>query len=137
MTAKMKFPKTLGACVDLALTLRDDRLAFQREIEEKLEALKAKESEIEEHILASFDKSDIEGAKGSIASASVSRLVVPAVKDWPKAFAYIAKHKAWDLMEKRMARVAFRDRTEAGEVIPGVESFTKVGLNLSRINKEE
>lgn len=128
-----KFPKTLGACIDLAYEARAERLEYQRSVEEKLAAMKKREDEIEEHILQSFDKSDIEGAKGSIATASVSRLVVPAVKDWPKVFAYISKKKAWDLMEKRMARVAYRDRLEAGEIIPGVESFTKVSLSLTKV----
>lgn len=129
-----KFPKTLGACVDMAYELRAERLEFQKKYEAELAAMKKREDEIEEHILQSFDKSDIEGAKGSVATASVSRLTVPSVKDWPKTFAWIAKHKAWDLMEKRMARVAYRDRTEAGEVIPGVESFVKVSLSLTKVS---
>jgi hypothetical protein len=127
------FPKKLGACIDMAYNLRAERLAYQREVDEKIAALKKKEDEIEDHILQSFDKSEIEGAKGTVASASVSRLTVPSVKDWPKAFKWISKNEAWDLMEKRMARVAYRDRTEAGQSIPGVEPFVKVTLSLTRV----
>jgi hypothetical protein len=131
--AGSKFPKTLGACVDMAYNLRAERLEYQKKVEAELAVMKKKEDEIEEHILQSFDKSDIEGAKGSVATASVSRMTVPSVKDWPTVFAWIAKKKAWDLMEKRMARVAYRDRMEAGQEIPGVESFVKVSLSLTKV----
>lgn len=132
-----KFPKTLGECIDLAYNLRAIRLELQKQYDEEIQKHKAREEEIEQHILMSFDKSDIEGAKGSLATASVSRMTVPAVKDWPAVFAWVSKQKAWDLLEKRMARVAYRDRLEAGEVIPGVEPFVKVSLSLTRVAGKE
>jgi hypothetical protein len=132
-----KFPKTLGECIDAAYKFRAERLERQREIDEELKFLKQREDEIEEHILQKFDKADIEGAKGQFATASVSRLTVPTVKDWPAVFKWISKNQAWDLMEKRMARVAYRDRTEAGQQIPGVEPFVKVSLSLTRVAGKE
>ena len=128
-----KFPKTLGECIDAAYKFREERLAKQKEYDEEIAFLKEREEEIEQHILHTFDKSDIEGAKGTLASASVTRMTVPTVKDWTEVFKWVAKKKAWDLLEKRMARVAYRDRLEAGEVIPGVEPFVKVSLSLTRV----
>lgn len=131
----MAKPK-LGKMIDDLYAARAARLEYQREVEAEVEKLKEVEAKLEEKILQTFDKSEIEGAKGSAATASVTRLVVPAVKDWPEVFKWIAENNAWDLMEKRMARVAFRDRTEAGQAIPGVESFVKVSLSLNKINKK-
>lgn len=126
----------LGDMIDALYDLRAHRLEKQRAYEKIIEDMKVVETQMEDLILKSFDKNEIEGAKGMSASASVSRLVVPSVKNWPDVFRYIADHDAWDLLEKRMARVAYRDRTEAGEAIPGTEPFVKIGLNLTRINKE-
>lgn len=128
-----KFPKTLGECIDAAYTFRAERLEKQKQFDAEIEFLKEREDDIEKHIVNTFTKADIEGAKGSLATASVSRMTVPSVKDWPAVFAYISKKKAWDLLEKRMARVAYRDRMEAGEEIPGVEPFVKVTLSLTRV----
>lgn len=135
--AKMKLPKTLGECIDLAYKVRAERLVKQKELEKELEVYRKKEEEIEQHILLSFDKADIEGAKGSLATASIQRMTVPSVKDWPVVYKWVSAHGAWDLLEKRMARVAYRDRLEAGEQIPGVEPFVKVSLSLTRVAGKE
>lgn len=132
-----KFPKTLGACVDLAYEQRSKRIEQQREFDAQIEELKASEKEIFDHILRTFKKSDIEGAKGKTATAAVVRTTVPSVTDWPKVFAYIEAHDAWDLMERRMARVAYRDRLQNKEVIPGVEPFEKVDLSLTKLPNKE
>jgi hypothetical protein len=137
MAPKTKMPKTLGECIDLAYAARAERLAYQKYHEDKIAEMKARENEIEEYILARFAKQDIEGARGSTATATVSRMTVPQVTDWTKVHDYIVEHEAWDLMEKRMARLAYRDRLEAGEVIPGTEPFVKVQLSLTRIPTKE
>ena len=90
----MKFPSKLGACVDKAYTLRAERL----EIEKQAEELKKQEAALKDHIIATFSKADIDGAKGKVASASVTRSVKGNVKDWPAVYAYIEKNDAWDLM---------------------------------------
>lgn len=136
MAAKSKFPRTLGACIDLAYNARAERLDMEREFEERIKDYKDHEAAIKEHIIATFNKSDIEGARGEIATASVTRTTVPQVKDWPAVFKYIEKTHAWDLMEKRMARIAYRDRLDDNEVIPGVEPFVKIDLSLTKVAKK-
>lgn len=127
-----KFPSKLGACVDLAYTLRAERL----EIEKQADEVKAKETALKDHIIATFSKADIDGAKGKVASASISRSVKGNVKDWPGVYKYIEKNDAWDLMERRLNNKAYRDRLEAGEAIPGVESFDVVTLSLTKIGEK-
>ena len=125
----MKFPTKLGACVDKAYTLRAERL----EIEKQAEAIKVQEEAIKLHIIATFSKADIDGAKGKVASASVTRSVKASVKDWPTVQKWIEGHDAWDLMIKSINNKAYRDRLEAGEEIPGVERFDTVTLSLTKI----
>lgn len=132
-----KFPSKLGACIDLAYRLRAERLSFQKKMEDQLEKLKAEEKAINDHIINTFTKADINGAKGSICTASLNPFVVPHVKDWPKVWQWIAKNDAWDLMERRMAKVAYRERLEAGQMIPGVERFDGVKLSLTKIGEKK
>jgi hypothetical protein len=130
-----KFPLKIGACIDLAYNRRAARLAFQKEMEAKLEKLKADEQEIEQHIIDNFDTQSIQKAGGNIATASVVLSMNPSVKDWPSVWGFIAKHKAWDLMEKRIAKVAWRERLDAKQVIPGIEVFQQKKLSLTKIGK--
>jgi hypothetical protein len=132
----MRMPKKLGDLIDLAYTTRAARLVRQKEMEEELEALKAKEWEIEKYIIDNFDVQAINKAGGNVATASVNLAAHPSVKDWPKVWAWIKKNDAWDLMEKRIAKVAWRERLEAKQVVPGIEIFQKKTLHLNKIESK-
>jgi hypothetical protein len=132
-----KFPSKIGACIDLAYTLRAERLEYQREVEAKLEKLKDAEKAINDHIVNTFQKSDINGAKGAICSASLNPFTKASAKDWPAIWAFIAKNKAWDLLEKRIANKAFCERLEAGQTIPGIERFDGVKLSLTKYGEKK
>lgn len=119
--------------MDLAYNLRTARIAKQRSFDSEIEKMKSDEEAIREYIIQTFKKSEIEGAKGSVATAGITHTPLPVPKDWPKIYKYIEKNDAWDLMEKRIHKTAFRDRLEAGEVIPGIETFDKLDLSLTKI----
>lgn len=129
----IRFPAKLGACIDLAYKLRNDRIEVQREVEEKLSTMRAAEKAIKDHIINTFGKSEIEGAKGSAASASITRSIYPKVVDWDKVYAFILKTKEFDLLERRMGKVAFRERYEAGVKIPGTEAYEEIDLSLTKL----
>lgn len=131
----MKFPAKLGACIDLAYTTRAARLEYQREVEAKIEAMKADEKAVEDHIIKTFSKSEIEAARGSLCTAAITRNMVPTKVDWPKVYAYIKRTGEFDLMEKRIAKVAWRERYEAGKLVPGTEPFEMISLSLTKIGK--
>lgn len=122
------FPKTLGECVDRAYKLRAKRL----EIEKKASEVKAEESALKNHILNEFDKTEIEGARGKVASASISRNTVPHVKDWNRFMAWVLKTKSLDMFEKRVSKSAYKERLDSKVTVPGVEPFVMVTVNLSK-----
>ena len=127
----MKPPKTLGACVDVLYRMREERLA----VEKTVDALKNEETAMRDYIINTFSKSDIEGAKGKVASCSVIRKTVAQVEDWDKLYNYIEKNKAWDLLQRRVSDTAFRERLEAEETVPGVNPFVVVSLSLTKAGK--
>lgn len=123
----------LGACIDALYEARAHRLAQQKEVE----TLAAEEGRIKEYLLQQLAENKLEGAKGRLATAATRRTVVPVLKEWGVFTAYVAKHKAFDLFERRVSRLAFRERLDAGEVVPGVEPFTVVELSLTKSGKGE
>ena len=71
-------------------------------------------------------------ARGDVAVYSLSPHVVPNVKDWTKFYAWINKNKAPELLQKRVAVEAWRERTEGGKALPGVEPFTVIKPSLRK-----
>ena len=129
-----KFPKLLGTCVDRLATLQtkideltDEYKAAVKPLQEEYEAL-------EEHLIDTIPKSNLDGALGKMAMVSIQRATYPTVKDWPTFYAYVKKNDAWDLLQKRPAVVAFRDRWENKEVIPGTEMFVELKLKVKPRN---
>jgi hypothetical protein len=70
--------------------------------------------------------------KGNRGIVSLTEAEVPSVKDWNKFNKYVMKHKALDLLQRRVSVTAWRDRLEAGENIPGVDKFVKYSLRVAQ-----
>jgi hypothetical protein len=130
--ATSKYPHELGACIDLAYKQRAKRIAYERVVNAKVDSYKEDESKIEDHIINSFKKSEIEGAKGRVATAGIKNNPVAKVNDWDKFFAWMAKTKSWDMMQRRVNNKAYVERLEAKQVVPGTETFVKVSLSLTK-----
>ena len=124
----VKYPKTLGACVDLLFKQRNARLAAQK----KVDAQKAEESALSDYILNTFQKAELEGAKGKLASASLAHSTVAQVDDWEKLYKYIEENKAFDMLQRRVNDGAYRARLEENLVVPGVTPFVTTKLSLNK-----
>jgi len=130
-----KFPAKLGACIDLAYERREKRLIQQKEYDEEIAEMKKDEEAISEHIINTFNKSEIEGARGDVCTASISRSIYPTNVQWDKVYAWVKKTGAFEIFEKRISKGAFKERYEAGEKIPGVEAFEKMSLSLTKTKR--
>lgn len=128
---KYKIPKTVGAAIDLLMTITAARQVLTR----RAEIEKEQETLVEEKIFDMFGKSELEGAMGKLATASIQRVNVPTLKDWNKFSAYVKKNDAFDLLQRRLSSEACRLRWDAKKDIPGVEVFTRVSLKLTKRKK--
>jgi len=103
-----------------------------REYEALIKEIKEEVSTIEELVLAQMKEAGIDSAKGTKASASVNTKPVANVVDWDKFQAFIHRHKAFHLLQRRVSETAWREEVESrhGKAVPGVEAFEKTSLNL-------
>lgn len=131
-----KLPKKLGELIDLAYSLRNDRLDYQRSVEARIAEMKEKEKEIADAIVNGFSKQEIESARGTVATASIKTTVSATVKDFPAVWAWAKKHDAIDLFYKRIVSSAYQERIDAGEDVPGVERFVNKELSLTKISSK-
>lgn len=122
-------PKTLGECADAIYTLRQERLA----LEKQAETVKKKESLVREHIIAHLPKSEATGVAGKIACVTVVGKVIPQAQDWAKIHAYIKKHNAFDLLQRRLSDGAVQERWDNDKEIPGIISFNTVTLSVNKV----
>lgn len=125
------FPKSIGATIDLLYTLRSQRL----EEEKRIESMKSQEAALKAHIMTNFAQSDIDGAKGKLATASIKRSTQAEVMDWDLFWAYIGKTKDWELLQKRVGITALRERWDHGKNIPGVEPRVIEDLSLTKVSQ--
>lgn len=124
----MRIPATMGACIDLAYTLRRERLRLEADIKRRRED----ETRLKEHMLQRFRKQDLDGGRGRVGQASISKLTVAQVEDWDRLHAYIRKTGEWDLLKKSINDAAYRERLEARRRVPGVVPFVVVKVHINK-----
>lgn len=123
-------PKALGRCADLYHEVRSVRLAMEKEVE----AVKARESEIKEHIIANLSKSDDTGAAGLRYRAQIITKTKFVVKEWPVLFSWIRKHDRFDMLQKRISDTAVADFVEEEKrLLPGTERVQVPELSVTKI----
>lgn len=120
-------PKKIGDCIDMVFDAYQARRAKQKEID----ALEQEEKRVKEHIINTFKKADIDGARGERGSVSLSEKDVPKVEDWDQFYAHIKKTGDFDLLQRRPGEAACQERWQDGKEIPGVSKFHKVDVKLN------
>ena len=131
MATKFKVPKSLPACADLLKELRDKRYALQHEVD----AIKAQEKEVEDHLVESLSKAESAGIAGKHALAKVNVSVKPLLEDFGALWEYARKKNLPELFQRRVNETAVKERWEEGIEVPGVGAFRAVKITLSAIKK--
>lgn len=136
--AALKIPKSFGDCADLLFDLKEARLAAAKIVE----AFEEQEKALKEHIIAKLPKGD-KGAIGSHHQVRVVRDKVPRIGDDKAFYDYVAKNKAFDMLQRSLNAKAVRDRMEAQPIkdkktgerkpLPGVEMFDIVKVSLTKV----
>lgn len=126
--AKLKIPKSMGACADLLFATRQRRLEAQKVVE----AIQADETAIKEYIIASLSKGDDKGGIGKTHQVQVYTDPVPRIADPDKLFAYIKKTNSFDLLQRRVNEAAVKERWADKKKVPGVEPFNVTKVSLTK-----
>jgi hypothetical protein len=127
----------LGKLCDRLYQAQQRRLERQREADAEIAGLKAVEDKLTETIINGFSDQDLKNAGGDLCTVSVGLYVAPRVADWPAFYAYIKKQNAFELLERRPARAACRERWDAKVAIPGVEQFSEKRLYVNKKSNKE
>lgn len=127
MMSEIKIPKTLGACADLLYATREQRYKIQKQIKE-LEEL---ESAIENHFIGELPASDSTGVAGKVARVRVEQRDTPTIENWDEFTKFVAKHKRFDMIQRRLNASSIVEIWDDGKEVKGVKHFIhkKVFIN--------
>lgn len=134
----LKIPKSFGQCADMLHDLREARLSAQKLVD----AFAEQESALKNHIIDKLPKGDT-GAVGSHHKVKVITEEAPRIGDDTKFYAWVAKEKAFDVLQRSLNAKAVRDRMEAQPVLnkkdgtrkplPGIDMFKVVKVSLTKV----
>lgn len=123
-------PQSLGHCGDLYREVQDMRLAMQKEVD----AVKERETEIEDHLINNISKSSDRGVVGLRYVTKVVNKPFYKVSDWPLFYAFVKDTGRFDFLEKRLAKKATKDYVEQEkELLPGTEEGFAPELSVTKI----
>lgn len=128
-------PDSIGRCADLYHDVRELRLSMEKEVAE----IKARETEIENHIIAKLSVGQDTGAAGLKFRAQVVSKRKPklAADGWETFFTWVNKHGYLNMIQKRIGDVAvsewIEDPLNENRVPPGLEMINLKSLSVTKI----
>ena len=121
-------PSSLPVCADLLYSTRIARLALQKQVDE----LETREKAMRAYLIEQF-QGDQTGAAGKLANVKKVTKEEPDVQDWELIWKYVAKNKAWDLLQKRISAPAVKARWENGKSIPGNAPIMIDSISVTKV----
>ena len=119
---------TLGQAIDQLYEARAERLAKAKEVKD----LQIKEAAAKVQVLALLRESGLEKASGKLATAGITTEDIPFVKDWDAVFDYIKSNDRFDLVQRRIGVVAWRDLFRDNILVPGTEAAVDTDISLTK-----
>lgn len=105
--------------------------AAKAALNEKIKALDTEWKTLEHEVLSQMAKQGSSKVSvDGLGTAILSKTLLPTVQDWDALYEHIKATDAFHLLQRRVSTPAFRELIEAGEVIPGVQAFEDVSINL-------
>ena len=127
---------TLDQLVKVYLKIRDARAERTREYEAEDRALKDAQDTIQATLLNTLNETGIESFKTKHGTVYRSEDILPQANDWDAFYEWVAEHKAFDALERRLKKTFISTFMEQnnGDAPPGVSVIRKYIVNVRRKN---
>ena len=119
----------LGELIDRLYNHRQNRLALEKRVQE----MKSEEHTLRQLVMAELDEVGLAKASGSTATVGIVESTQPQIEDWEAVHKYIREHDRFDLLQKRLSVLAWRDLVQKdGFLVPGTVATTVYDLSLTK-----
>jgi len=124
-------PEHLGQVADEYKRVSQIRLALDK----VAEGVKARESELKNHLIDNIDSDNESGVMGRNYQATIKLDKRPRMdaEFWPQFHAWIAENDRFDLLQKRLSDTAVMDLINSGVELPGIEKMTVKSVSVRKV----
>ena len=124
---------TVDDVVAAYLKLRNKKEAIEAETKDRVKVLKEKMEQFEAWIKEQADAQGVTSFKTKHGTAFLTTTDFANVADWDAVLGFIRDNEAFDMLEKRISKVAVRGYIDANKAVPpGVNYGTKLEVNIRK-----
>jgi hypothetical protein len=115
------------------MKLRSQKEAIEAEVKDRVSGIKAKMEKLEAWIKEQADAQGVTSFKTKHGTAFLTTTDYANVADWDAVLGFIRTQEAFDMLEKRISKIAVRGYIEANKAVPpGVNYGTKLEVNIRK-----
>lgn len=115
------------------MKLRSQKESIEAEVKDRVSAIKAKMEKLEAWIKEQADAQGVTSFKTKHGTAFLTTTDYANVADWDAVLGFIRTQEAFDMLEKRISKIAVRGYIEANKAVPpGVNYGTKLEVNIRK-----
>ena len=123
----------VGDVIRTYMKLRDQKAAIEGEVKERISGLKAKMEKLEAWIKTQADVQGVTSFKSEFGTAFLTTTDYANVADWDAVLDFIRDNEAYDMLEKRVSKIAVRGYIESTKAVPpGITYGTKLEVNIRK-----
>lgn len=115
------------------MKLRSQKEAIEAEVKDRVSDIKAKMEKLEAWIKEQADAQGVTSFKTKHGTAFLTTTDYANVADWDAVLGFIRENEAFDMLEKRISKIAVRGYIDANKAVPpGVNYGTKLEVNIRK-----
>lgn len=124
---------TIEKVIDAYLKLRVEKEIKDAKHREEIKLLKDKMTKLEGWIKTQADEQGVTSFRTEHGTAFLTTSDYANVADWDSVLRYIQKHEAFDLLEKRVSKMAVRGYIDLKKSVPpGVNYGTAISVSVRK-----
>ena len=123
----------VGDVIRTYMKLRDQKAAIEGEVKERIADLKGKMEKLEAYLKTQMDAQGLTSFKSDYGTAFLTTTDYANVADWDAVLNFIRDNEAFDMLEKRVSKIAVRGYIESNKAVPpGITYGTKLEVNIRK-----
>ena len=122
-----------GDVIRTYMKLRDQKAAIEAEVKERVADIKGKMEKLEAFLKTQMDAQGLTSFKSDYGTAFLTTTDYANVADWDTVLDFIRTNEAFDMLEKRISKIAVRGYIESNNAVPpGVNYGTNLEVNIRK-----
>jgi hypothetical protein len=123
----------IGDVIRTYMKLRDQKATLEADVKAQVAVIKTKMDKLEAFLKTQMDAQGLTSFKSDYGTAFLTTTDFANVADWDATLTFIREQNAFDMLEKRVSKIAVRGYIEANKAVPpGITYGTKLEVNIRK-----